>query len=237
MADSKPAPGAPKPKLDFTTLGGLVIAVLAIVGGLILEGGSLKDISQFTAAIIVLGGTLGAVLVSTPLATIRSATVKAFGLFMEPADPASATLEEIVDYATRARKFGIISLEESCEKIANPFLKKALTLAIDGTDTQELRVMMEIEMEVHEQRGEAEAKVLESAGGYSPTVGIIGAVMGLIQVMKHLEDIKEVGHGIAVAFVATVYGVAIANLVLLPAGAKLKARLRQESELQQLILE
>lgn len=239
MADANQpgARGGAKSKPDLATLGGLAVALAAIVGGLLLEGGSLKDISQFTAGLIVGGGTLGAVLVSTPMSTVMRAFSKAIRLFFEPAERSEALLAEIVAFAARARKFGIISLEDDCQNTTDPFLRKALTLAIDGTDTQELRGMMEIEMTIHEQRGEAEAKVLESAGGYSPTVGIIGAVLGLIQVMKHLEDIKEVGHGIAVAFVATVYGVAIANLIFLPAGAKMKARLHRETELQELALE
>ena len=121
--------------------------------------------------------------------------------------------------------------------IADPFLKKALSLAVDGTDLQDLRRIMELEIQMAEQHGEAEAKVFEAAGGYAPTIGIIGAVLGLIQVMKHLEDIEAVGHGIAVAFVATVYGVAVANIILLPAATKLKLRLQHALQIKELMLE
>jgi chemotaxis protein MotA len=131
----------------------------------------------------------------------------------------------------------MVSLESEAAGITDPFLRKALSLAVDGTELQELRKMMEIDIALSEQNAEAEAKVWESAGGYAPTIGIIGAVMGLIQVMKHLEDIKEVGHGIAVAFVATVYGVGAANLFFLPAASKLRARAREALVLKDMILE
>jgi chemotaxis protein MotA len=146
-------------------------------------------------------------------------------------------IDQVIDYATKARKNGIVSLESDAGSIDDPFLKKALNLAVDGTDLQELRKMMETDIALAEQTAEAEAKVWEAAGGYAPTIGIIGAVMGLIQVMKHLEDIKEVGHGIAVAFVATVYGVGSANIFFLPAGNKLRARIRQATLMKEMILE
>src|SRR5215470_10589 len=146
-------------------------------------------------------------------------------------------MQTLIGFAAKARKQGIVSLETEAAAVSDPFLRKALNLAVDGTDLQELRKMMEIDMTLAEESGEAEAKVWEAAGGYAPTIGIIGAVMGLIQVMKHLEDIKEVGHGIAVAFVATVYGVGTANVFFLPAANKLRARARRVALLQELMLE
>jgi chemotaxis protein MotA len=186
---------------------------------------------------IVLGGTLGAVMVTTPLKTLLRA-VKYLGnvFFEEPEDP-QEVIEEIIGYATKARKNSIMSLEADLPNIADPFLRKALSLSVDGTDLQELRAMMELELAMRQRSGEAIAKVYESAGGYAPTIGIIGAVLGLIQVMKHLENIEEVGRGIAVAFVATVYGVASANLFFLPAGNKIKARLRDSLHVKELMLE
>ena len=136
-----------------------------------------------------------------------------------------------------ARKNGIVSLEADIDKIADPFLQKALSLAVDGTDLQDLRRMMDLELHLEEQRGEGEAKVFECAGGYSPTIGIIGAVLGLIQVMKHLENIEEVGRGIAVAFVATVYGLVVANIVMLPTTNKLKSRLQESIRTKEMMLE
>jgi chemotaxis protein MotA len=130
-----------------------------------------------------------------------------------------------------------VSLEIEVESLSDPFLRKAMGLAVDGADLQELRHMMEIDLAVTEQGGDEEAKVWEAAGGYSPTIGIIGAVMGLIQVMKHLEDIKIVGHGIGVAFVATLYGVGVANIFFLPAAAKLRARMRQTVLVKEMTLE
>jgi chemotaxis protein MotA len=128
-------------------------------------------------------------------------------------------------------------LEDEIASIPDPFLRKALNLAVDGADLQELRRMMELELSLEEQRGEAEARVYEAAGGYAPTIGIIGAVLGLIQVMKHLANIDEVGRGIAVAFVATVYGVASANIFFLPAGSKLRSRMHAAIQMRELMLE
>jgi chemotaxis protein MotA len=227
--------GGAKP--DIATIGGLLLAMGGIVGGLILEGGKLQDISQVTAALIVLGGTIGAVMVTTPMPVLIGA-VKKFGLvFFDKGHSSSHLIEEIIEYATKGRKSGIVSLEDDLEGVSDPFLKKALSLAVDGMELRQLREMMELQLTQDEKRGEAEAKVFEAAGGYAPTIGIIGAVMGLIQVMKHLEDISAVGHGIAVAFVATVYGVGVSNLLFLPAAAKIKARLHHDIEARELMLE
>ena len=208
-----------------------------IIGGLILEKGSIQDVAQGTAAMIVLGGTFGAVLVTTPMSHVLRAVRGLGAVFFETASDTAATIDGLIRYATQARKQGIVSLETEATTIEDPFLRKALGLAVDGTDLQELRKMMEIDIALAEHTAEAEAKVWEAAGGYAPTIGIIGAVMGLIQVMKHLEDIKEVGHGIAVAFVATVYGVGSANIFFLPAATKLRARMHQATLRKDMILE
>ena len=222
---------------DFATIGGLIIALAGIMGGLLLEKGKVSDVVQVTAAMIVLGGTLGAVMVTTPLSALLRAFKGIKNVFLEEHISPEAAIDEIIRYATKARKSSIISLEEDLDKIEDPFLRKALTLAVDGTDLQELRKMMELELFQFESHAEAEAKVYEAAGGYSPTIGIIGAVLGLIQVMKHLENIEEVGRGIAVAFVATVYGVAVANLFFLPAANKLKSRIHHDVQAKELMLE
>ena len=239
ITETTPEP-AKKPsgrRPDLATLGGLALALAGILGGLVLEQGKVKDVAQITAAIIVLGGTLGAVMVTTPLGTLRSAAGKLSAVFFQTSYPPDVVIEQIIGYATKARKNGIVSLEDETESIQDPFLKKALNLAVDGADLLELRRMMELEITLEEQRGEAEAKVYEAAGGYAPTIGIIGAVLGLIQVMKHLANIDEVGRGIAVAFVATVYGVASANIFFLPAGAKLRSRLHEAVQMRELMLE
>jgi chemotaxis protein MotA len=232
----KPAkPGGLRP--DMATISGLALAMAGIIGGLLLEKGSIQDLTQFTAAMIVFGGTFGAVLVTMPLATVIRAFKGLSGVFFESASDTAATIDRLIQYATKARKQGIVSLETDAGAIGDPYLKKALSLAVDGTDLQELRKMMEIDIALAEHTAESDAKVWEAAGGYAPTIGIIGAVMGLIQVMKHLEDIKEVGHGIAVAFVATVYGVASANILFLPAAAKLRMRMNEATLQKDMILE
>jgi chemotaxis protein MotA len=222
---------------DLATIGGIILAVGGIVGGLLLEGGKIRDISQITAAIIVLGGTLGAVMVSTPMSVLKGAILRIIHIVLDKTQPPDAAIEELIGFATKARKNGLVSLEAEAMEIQDPFLKKALTLAVDGTDLQEIRNMMQLDMDICDNRAQAEAKVFECGGGYSPTIGIIGAVMGLIQVMKNLANIEEVGHGIAVAFVATVYGVALANILLLPAAAKIKSRIERDTELKELKLE
>jgi chemotaxis protein MotA len=238
MADPikrKPAKTPSKP--DLASLAGIVVALGGILGGLLMEGGKIRDVTQFTAALIVLGGTTGAVMVSMPVKTLIGGLKRLKGVFLDPHVEFSGMIEEIIGFATKARKNGLVSLEHEAFEIEDPFLKKALTLAVDGTDLQEIRKMLELEIDLEEQHAEAEAKVFECAGGYAPTVGIIGAVMGLIQVMKNLANIDEVGHGIAVAFVATVYGVGIANLFFLPAATKIKARIHAETLRKELIVE
>ncbi len=230
-------PKKPGVRPDMATIAGLALALVGIIGGLLLEKGSIQDVAQATAALIVLGGTMGAVLVTTPMPIVLRAFQGLGSVFFERPGGAPETIEMLIGFAGKARKNGIVSLETEAAAVADPFLRKALNLAVDGTDLQELRKMMEIDTALAEQAGEAEAKVWEAAGGYAPTIGIIGAVMGLIQVMKHLEDIKEVGHGIAVAFVATVYGVGSANIFFLPAASKLRARLREALLVNEMVLE
>ena len=222
---------------DLATLGGLVLAVGGILTGLMMDGGKIRDVAQISAAMIVLGGTLGAVMVTTPLAVLLRAAKRLGMVFFDRKQSLAATIEDIIGYATQARKQGIVSLEQQAGAITDPFLRKALNLAVDGIDLDQIRSIMELEITLVEQDGDAEAKVFESAGGYAPTIGIIGAVLGLMQVMKNLANIDEVGRGIAVAFVATVYGVASANIFFLPAAGKLHARVKDEVRRRELLLE
>jgi chemotaxis protein MotA len=224
-------------KLDWMTVCGLTLAVGGIVGGLVLEGGQLQDVAQITAAIIVLGGTLGAVCVNTPGPVLMGAFRRLKEVFFSPPAATSDLVDEIIFLANKSRKTGLVSLEDEVPKISDPFLARAVNMAVDGCDLNELRSAMELHIAVEEHHAEAEAKVFEAAGGYAPTIGIIGAVLGLIQVMKNLADINQVGHGIAVAFVATVYGVGIANIVFLPAANKIKARIAAETERREMMLE
>ncbi len=230
-------PNRPSLRPDMTTLFGILLSVGGIVGGLILEKGSISDIAQYTAALIVIGGTTGAVLVNTPLHTLKSALAHLKVVFFERTQRPAALVEELIVFATKARKQGIVSLESDAIQVSDPFLRKALNLAVDGTDLEELRAMMELEIDLHEADADAAARVFDSGGGYAPTIGIIGAVLGLIQVMKNLTDIAQVGHGIAVAFVATIYGVALANVFLIPAGSKIRGRAAMDRRQRELILD
>ncbi|PYX39179.1 MAG: flagellar motor protein [Acidobacteria bacterium] len=223
--------------MDKATFGGIVIAVGGILAGLLLEGGNLGQILQPTAAMIVFGGTLGAVLIQFPLSVVLTAFRRLGHIFAAPRVDPLHTIRELVKYANQARREGIVSLDQTLQSITEPFLKKTLMLAIDGTEPQELRKMMELELDNQGEQEEKLAQVFESAGGFSPTIGIIGAVLGLIQTMQHLDKIDEVGRGIAVAFVATIYGVGAANLFLLPAAGKLKIRIREEQIVHEMTLE
>ncbi len=224
-------------KVDKATLLGLFLAVGGISVGLVLEGGSLVEIMQPTAALIVFGGTIGATFVSQPMTVVFAASRRFLGIFREDQYDVGATIDQIIELAHEARRSGIISLEKKLSQLPERFMRKAVMLAVDGTEPRDLREIMEMEIDQLRTSREAEAQVFETAGGYAPTIGIIGAVLGLIQVMKHLDNIDEVGHGIAVAFVATIYGVGIANLVLLPAAKKIVARSHEEAINKQVMLE
>jgi len=215
---------------------GIVFALLAILGGNALEGGHMSAMVGGPAALIVIGGTLGAVIVQYPFHTLKDALKAAGKTFKKPAQEPGALVDEIVGYANLARRDGILALERSAATASDPFLSKAMAMAIDGADSNALRDTMEITISMQEEQGEDAAKVFEAAGGYCPTVGIIGAVLGLIHVMSNLSDIGAVGRGIAAAFVATIYGVAAANIVFLPLAGRIKLQLREEMNLRQLAL-
>jgi len=223
--------------VDKASIGGVLLGLTGVVGGLLLEGGKVSQILQPTAAMIVFGGTAGAVLLQFPLPVVVNALRSLARVFLEPAENLESGIELLVKLANRARREGIVRLDSELETINDPFLKKALMLAVDGTEPQELRKIMELELDNQYEHKERLHLVFESAGGFSPTIGIIGAVLGLIQVMQHLDKIDEVGRGIAVAFVATIYGVAAANLVFLPAAGKLRIRLREEQAKSEMMLE
>jgi chemotaxis protein MotA len=210
--------------MDLATIVGLLLAFGGILGGQFLEGGNIGSILQDTAAIIVLGGTFGACLIQFPLHVFIQSFKSVLKAFFEPKIKNKDVIAEIIKYANKARRQGIISLESDVENITDPFLKKALNMAVDGIEPKTLRETMEVEMANMEEEGELPVKFWEAAGGYSPTIGIIGAVLGLIHVMENLTDPSKLGGGIAVAFVATVYGVTMANVVYLPIAGKLKLR-------------
>jgi chemotaxis protein MotA len=215
---------------------GIAIAMIAIFGGNVLEGGHITALIGGPAAMIVFGGTIGAVVVQYPTSLIFAALSAARGTFQKSKTDSAKLVDEIVDYANRARRDGILALEKAAPTSSHPFLAKALMMAIDGSDSTTLRQTMEIAIGKHEEHGEDCGKIFESAGGYSPTVGIIGAVLGLIHVMSNLSDIAAVGHGIAGAFVATIYGVAGANIIFLPIGGRIKLGAREEVQQMEMML-
>ncbi len=223
-------------RIDVATLAGLAAAIGFILLGNHLEGGHLESILQPTAALIVFGGTLGSVLVSFPMEAFLRAIKSLAALFGNEAADSQGLLDEIVRYANLARKEGIIALESEIQNTRDPFLKKAIMMIVDGVDSKSLQETLELELGQMDEHGEIPAKVFEAGGGYAPTIGIIGAVLGLIHVMSNLSDVAKVGEGIAVAFVATIYGVGLANIVLLPAATKLKLKHHEQMLRREMIM-
>jgi chemotaxis protein MotA len=223
--------------MDLATIVGLVVTFVGILFGQYLEGGSVLQILQPTAAFIVFGGTIGATMIGFPMSVIKQAAADLMHVFKEENVVPTGIIDDVVKFANKARREGIISLEKDVDSVKDDFFKKAIMMAVDGSEPKELRQTMEVELQCMEERGEHSAKVYEAAGGYAPTIGIIGAVLGLIQVMQHLDNIEEVGHGIAVAFVATIYGVGAANIFFLPAANKLKFKHRKKMILKEMMLE
>jgi chemotaxis protein MotA len=223
--------------LDKASIGGVILALAGIVAGLLIEGGNLGQILQPTAALIVFGGTLGAVLLQFPLTTVVAAVRRLAHVFAAPSNPTSELIGLLVAFANKARRQGVVSLDADLKTIQDPFLRQSLMLAVDGTEPVELRKIMRLTLDSSSEGEDRLPAVFESAGGFSPTIGILGAVLGLIQVMKSLDNIQEVGRGIAVAFVATIYGVGAANLFFLPFAGKMRIRIREEHQRREMMLE
>lgn len=223
--------------MDKGSIGGVFLAVAGILAGLLIEGGNLHQILQPTAALIVFGGTMGAVLLQFPLATVTAAFRSMAHVFAAPRKHDNQLIKLLVSFANKARRNGVVSLDSDLQTIQDPFLKQTLMLAVDGTEPSDLRKIMQVSLESTTEGEERLPAVFESAGGFSPTIGILGAVLGLIQVMQHLDNIQEVGRGIAVAFVATIYGVGIANLFFLPMAGKMRIRIHDEYQRREMMLE
>jgi chemotaxis protein MotA len=223
--------------MDKASIGGVFLAIAGIVAGLLIEGGNLGQVLQPTAALIVFGGTMGAVLLQFPLTTVAAAFRSLAHIFSAPRKHNTDLIRLLVAFANKARRNGVVSLDADLQTIHDPFLKQALMLAVDGTEPSDLRKIMRVSLDCNTESEERLPAVFESAGGFSPTIGILGAVLGLIQVMQHLDNIQEVGRGIAVAFVATIYGVGIANLFFLPFAGKMRIRIRDEHQRREMMLE
>ena len=223
--------------MDRTTLFGLVLGGMSLIGGHYLEGGSPWMILQATACVIVLGGTAGAVCLSFTGPQLRQSWHSLPQVFRQPRDETPDQAARLVELAYRARRHGLLAVEGEVTKLADLFMRRSLQLVIDGFPPQQVREIMEMELAQKDESGQMPARVFEAAGGYAPTIGILGAVLGLIQVMQHLTEPARLGTGVAVAFVATIYGVASANLLFLPIAHKLKLHHDRQMLRQEMILE
>ena len=214
--------------MDWGSVAGLVLALAGVLLGQVLEGGQLGSLVQPAAFVIVAVGTAGAVLLQSGLQNFLRGMRMVKWVFSPPLDDSKEFIRDSNIWSTTARREGLLSLERHMEQARDPFIAKGLRLIVDGVDPFKLRDILNVDISVYETEHRLAAKVWESAGGYSPTVGILGAVLGLIHVMENLSDPSRLGSGIAVAFVATIYGVGLANLIFLPIGNKLKAIVNQE---------
>jgi len=216
---------------------GVPLTIAVVLGAQLLEGGALRTLLQPTAALVVFGGTLAALLVSYPAGVVRGTLRAALRTFEAPAEPDAQLVRRLTEYASRARRKGIGSLESEIDDVKDPFLSRAIELVTDGFRGPEVRRLLETDSRTREMLDEEPADVLEAAAGYAPTLGILGAVLGLIHVMENLAAPGKLGAGIAVAFVATVYGVGSANLLLLPMATKVRSRARAEALTREVIIE
>jgi chemotaxis protein MotA len=223
--------------VDLLSIIGIVLSLVAILGGNILEGGHTGSLMQLTAFVIVFGGTVGAVLLQTPMTIFLRSLKMTLWIFLPPKIEADSAIQKILGWSQVARKEGLLGLETSVEAETDDFARKGLQLLVDGTEPDAIRKILEVDISAKEHTDNAAAKVYEGLGGYSPTIGIIGAVMGLIHVMNNLSDPSKLGSGIAVAFVATIYGVGMANLFFLPFASKLKTHVHNQTQFREMIIE
>jgi chemotaxis protein MotA len=223
--------------MDVLSFIGVILAFVAILGGNYLEGGHAGALLNGPAALIVIGGTLGAAFLQAPMHVFKRALAIISWIFFPPRVDLAGGISRVVSWSMTARKEGLLGLEALADVEVDPYARKGLQLLVDGAEPEAIRSILEVDLYTQESRDIQAAKVFESMGGYAPTIGIIGAVMGLIHVMGNLADPSMLGSGIAVAFVATIYGVGLANLLLLPIGSKLKAIAQRQSRYREMLLE
>ncbi|WP_347330348.1 flagellar motor protein [Marinimicrobium locisalis] len=223
--------------MDILSILGVIIGFAALLGGNFIEGGTLSSLLNGPAALIVVGGTVGAAMLQTPKVHLKRALQIFPWIFRPPVNAFRGGMDKLVSWSVTARKQGLLGLEQIADNERDPFARKGLQLMVDGSEPEVIRRVMENELVLSEQRDQDAVRFYESMGGYSPTIGIIGAVMGLIHVMRNLADPEQLGPGIAVAFVATIYGVALANLFLLPIANKLKMCINERSHYRELMIE
>lgn len=223
--------------MDMLTLVGLLLAIAAIFGGNYLDGGSVSALLHLTPFLIVIGGTVGAVLVQTPLAVFRRAMALSIWMFKPPIRDYKAASKKIILWNRKAKRDGLLAMQNLARKEKDPFIKKALMLVADGLEPQEIRKALAVEIDMSASRDADAARVFEGMGGYAPTIGIIGAVLGLIQVMNQLGDPALLGPGIATAFVATIYGVGSANFVFLPMAVKIRGIIEDAAHYREMLVD
>jgi len=223
--------------MDILSILGVIIGFGAILGGNYLEGGHIDSLFNGPAGLIVIGGTFAAVLLQTPFKVLKRGLIMLKWVFAPPYISLEDGIDKVVGWSMRARKEGLLGLESAVEKEQESFSEKGLQLLVDGSEPEVIRSVLEVELISKEQHDLNAAKIYDGMGGYSPTIGIIGAVMGLIHVMSNLADPSSLGSGIATAFVATIYGVAFANLFFFPIGNKLKAIVSQQSQYREMLIE
>lgn len=223
--------------MDIVSILGITLAFAAILGGQLLEGGHAGSLLQLTAFIIVMGGTIGAIMLQSS-AKIFFQGMKLIKWIIYPPNAVPHDLiNQVLGWSGIARKGGLLALEPQLDELPDNFTKKGLQMLVDGAEPEKIRVALEVEIATYEKHHLDAAKVWQAAGGYAPTIGILGAVMGLIHVMENLSDPSKLGSGIAVAFVATIYGVGSANLFFLPISSKLKSIIEQEVIMREMLIE
>lgn len=223
--------------MDLLSVGGIFIGLSAVVGGNLLEGGNILALCNGPALVIVLGGSIGSVLLQTPFSSIKNLWPMLKWIFSPPIFDTRSNIEKILQWSRISRKEGLLALDALMESEENKFVKKGLQLLIDGSQSDQVRSLLEIDNHTTETRYFYTIGILESMGGYAPTMGIVGAVMGLVHVMGNLTNPASVGPGIATAFVATIYGVGFANLIFFPLATKLKSVVNDIMQQRELLVE
>jgi chemotaxis protein MotA len=226
-----------KTKIDISSILGIAVALVAIMGGQMLEGGHIGALIQFAAFVIVVGGTVGAVLLQSPVRTLISGIKMSKWVFYPPVKPYQILIRQLVSWSYLSKQEGFLVLEAHADTVSDPLIKKGLQLIADGSKPEKLREILEIEVGTEVSFQRQSAKIWEAAGGYAPTIGILGAVLGLIHVMENLSDPSLLGPGIAVAFVATIYGVGLANLLFLPVASKLKTVINEQLVMREALVD
>ena len=223
--------------MDPLSIIGLVLALCAVLFGAVLKGAGLMALVSAAAFMIVIVGTIAAICVQTPLHVMKHALHIFPWVMRPPRQDDQQLVRKIVEWSNIARKQGLLGLESMVNREEDGFVKKALQLVVDGSEPEEIRNVMEVELDARERADNTAAKVFEGMGIYSPTLGIIGAVLGLMAVMQNLADPSKLGQGIAAAFTATVYGIGLANLFFLPVAAKLKLLIQRQTQVREMVID